>query len=120
MSTMMAPLPLERLVGFLAAVRQERPAALLLIHLTNLACGSRQGRQAAEEAPVGLVGPRDRAVALPAVAAGGRPGEGEGRVLRRDVYRGGARGHQLLGVYLRWQQGGGRPAEQVYVIAHGT
>ena len=60
---------LELRVGFLAAVGEEGPAALLLLGLADDPRGGRQGGQAAQEALVGLVGPGDGPVALPAVPA---------------------------------------------------
>src|SRR3712207_8877133 len=50
------------------AVAQQLGAALLLVGLADRLRGSGQRGEAAEEATVGLVRPRHRAVALPAVA----------------------------------------------------
>ena len=52
-----------------ARVPQERRAAVPLLGLADRAGGQGEQRQAAQEAPVRLVLPRHRAVALPAVAA---------------------------------------------------
>ena len=61
---------LEQLVGRRGAgVAQERRAPLPLVVLADRARGQGEQRQAAQEAAVGLVLPRHRAVALPAVAA---------------------------------------------------
>jgi simple sugar transport system ATP-binding protein len=51
------------------AVAQQGGAALLLVQLADRLGGAGQHGQAAQEAAVGLVRPRHRAVALPAVAA---------------------------------------------------
>src|SRR3712207_2947960 len=53
------------------AVLQQRDAPLVLVGLADALGGTGQQRHAAQEAPVGLVRPRHRAVTLPAVAAQG-------------------------------------------------
>src|SRR3954466_2542140 len=49
----------ERLDGYRAAVAQERPAALGLLHVSDRGGGARQRVQRAQEPAVGLVLPRD-------------------------------------------------------------
>src|SRR6185369_16793159 len=134
----------QRRGGGGAAVPQELRAALRLAVLADRRGGGAQHVQGAEEAAVGLVLPRHRAVALPArppqlvqaaVVAGPRirvrgdrvalgvspfgqrgPGRGVGREPGRDLLRRLARGHRGVRLGVRKQVGGGRLAQQVPVF----
>src|SRR5690606_3869922 len=130
----------------LAAVPQEGGAPLRLLGLLDRLGGLAEVVQRTQEAAVGLVLPRDRAVPLPPVAAqlvqapvvaGARVGVGGDvlprlvgafgergpgrRVLgeaRRDLGRIGPRGQRLAGLRQVGQLGGRRTAQQVLLQLH--